>query len=70
LVRKELERYDFEDRQEEIGGEADFEDVLDELLDVLAAFDGDDATAAGGDLPDVGEGLFVLEDTHRTKMIN
>ena len=41
------------------------DDVLDQLPDVgLIAFggDGDDAAAAGGDLLDVGEGLFVLED--------
>ena len=33
-------------------------------MDVLVAFggDGDDAAAAGGDLLDVGERLFVLED--------
>jgi hypothetical protein len=38
--------------------------MLDELMDVLIAFggDGDDAAAAGGDLLDVAEGLFVLED--------
>ena len=64
VVGEELEGDDFEDGEEELGGGGDFEDVLDELVDVLVAFggDGDDAAAAGGDLLNVGEGLFVLED--------
>ncbi len=64
VVGEELEGDDFEDGEEELGGGGDFEDVLDELVDVGVAFggDGNDAAAAGGDLLDVGEGLFVLED--------
>ena len=64
VVGEELEGDDFEDGEEELGGGGDFEDVLDELMDVLVAFggDGDDAAAAGGDLLNVGERLFALED--------
>ena len=38
--------------------------VLDEVLDLFVAFDGDgdDSAAAGGDLLNVAEGFFVLED--------
>ena len=38
--------------------------MFDELGDLVVAFggDGDDAAAAGGDLLNVAEGLFVLED--------
>jgi hypothetical protein len=45
-------------------GLGDVDDVFDQLGDVLVAFDGDgdDAAGAGGDLLDVREGLFVLED--------
>jgi len=45
-------------------GLGDGDDVFDELADVVVAFDGDgdDAAGAGGDLLDVGEGLFVFED--------
>ena len=64
VVGEELEGDDFEDGEEELGSGGDFQHMLDELMDVLVAFggDGDDAAAAGGDLLDVGEGLFVLED--------
>src|SRR5580658_1456140 len=64
VVGEELEGDDFQDGEEELGGGGDLEDVLDELVDVLVAFggDGDDAAAAGGDLLNVGERLFVLED--------
>lgn len=38
--------------------------MLDELLDLVVALDGDgdDSAGAGGDLLDIREGLFVLED--------
>ena len=64
VVGEELEGDDFEEGEEELGGGGDFDDMLDELVDVLVAFggDGDDAAAAGGDLLNVREGLFVLED--------
>ena len=54
----------FEDREQELRGLGDVDDVFDELGDVLVALDGDGdhAAGAGGDLLDVREGLFVLED--------
>jgi hypothetical protein len=54
VVGEELEGDDFEDGEEELGGGGDFEEVLDELVDVGVAFggDGDDAAAARGDLLD------------------
>lgn len=37
-VGEELERDDFEDGQEQVGGGGDFQDVRDELVDVLVTF--------------------------------
>ena len=64
MVGEELEGDDFEDREQELVGRGDVDDVLDELGDVVVALDGDrdDAAGAGRDLLNVGEGLFVLED--------
>ena len=64
VVGEELEGDYFQDRQQEFGGLGDVDDVLDELLDLFVAFDGDgdDAAGAGGDLLYIAEGFFVLED--------
>jgi hypothetical protein len=55
VVGEELEGDDFEDGQEEFGGLGDLDGVLDELLDLFVAVDGDgdDAARAGGDLLNV-----------------
>jgi hypothetical protein len=46
-----------------VRGLGDLDGLLDELADLVVAFDGDGdgSAAAGGDLSNVGEGLFVLE---------
>ena len=60
VVGEELEGDYFEDGEEELGGLGDLDGVLDELLDVFVAFDGDgdDAAAAGGYFLDVARGSF------------
>src|SRR6185437_8636873 len=64
VVREELQGHDFEDGEEQLGRGGDVDDVFDEVLDLAVALggDGDDAAGAGGDLLNVGEGFFVLED--------
>ena len=64
MVREELEGDDLQDGEEEFVALGDGDDVLDELVDVLVAFDGDGdyAAGAGRDFLDVGEGFFVLQD--------
>ena len=65
VVGEELEGDDFEDGEEELGGLGDVDDVCSTSWAMsVVAFDGDgdDAAGAGGDLLDVREGLFVLED--------
>ena len=64
VVGEELEGDGFEEGEEELGGGGDVDGVFDELGDggVALGGDGDDAAGAGGDLLDVAQGFFVLED--------
>ena len=64
VVGEELEGDDFEEGEEEFGGGGDVDGGFDEGGDVVVAFcrDGDDPAGTRGDLLDVGEGFFVLED--------
>ena len=63
VVRQQLQGDDFEDGRSS-SGLGDVDGVFDELGDLAVALDGDgdDAAGAGGDLLNIGQRFFVLQD--------
>ncbi len=63
VIREQLQRDDLNKRAEQLDGRRNVDHVLHQAADGRVAFSGygDDAAGAGGDLLDVGEGLFVAQ---------
>jgi len=60
VIGEQLQRHDFKQRQQQLGRFRDEDDMLDQLGDVLLAFDcdGDYAAGAGGNFLDIGQRFF------------